>query len=126
VLVPVPVEVLPPGDRVNVHVPDDGRPLNITLPVATLHVGCVIVPTVGATGGVGTALITTFNDDPETQPAALVTVKVYVPEAGNKVIVVLVPVPVVVVPPGDLVSVHVPDEGKLLNITLPVVILHVG
>lgn len=38
VLVPVPV-VVPPGVRVNVQVPVDGRPLKTTLPVATLHVG---------------------------------------------------------------------------------------
>ena len=40
----------PPGVLVKVHVPDDGKPLNTTLPVDTLHVGCVIVPTVGAVG----------------------------------------------------------------------------
>ena len=28
----------------------DGRPLNTTLPVATVQVGCVIVPTPGANG----------------------------------------------------------------------------
>ncbi len=38
----------------------------------------------------------------------------------------LVPVPVVVVPPGVLVKVHVPVDGKLLNSILPVVTLHVG
>ena len=38
VLVPVPV-VVPPGVRVRVHVPDDGKPFRITLPVATKHVG---------------------------------------------------------------------------------------
>ena len=31
----------------------DGKPFNITLPVATEHVGCVIVPTVGAGGVAG-------------------------------------------------------------------------
>ena len=41
-------------------------------------------------------------------------------------IVVLVPVPVVVIPPGVLVKVHVPEEGKPLNTTLPVAIPHVG
>ena len=53
VLVPVPVLVIPPGDLVKVHVPDDGNPLNTTLPVAILHVGCVIVPAVGAVGVTG-------------------------------------------------------------------------
>ena len=35
----------------------EGRPLNITLPVATEQVGCVIVPTVGASGVAGCAPI---------------------------------------------------------------------
>lgn len=38
VLVPEPVDV-PPGVRVRVHVPDDGNPFRITLPVADAHVG---------------------------------------------------------------------------------------
>jgi hypothetical protein len=38
---------------------------------------------------------------------------------------VLVPVPLVV-PPGVLVRVHVPDAGKLLRTTLPVAAVHVG
>jgi hypothetical protein len=42
------------------------------------------------------------------------------------VIVVLVPVPVVVAPPGVLVSVHVPVDGKLFKTTLPVSELFVG
>ena len=40
--------------------------------------------------------------------------------------VVLMPVPVVIVPPGVLVSVHVPVAGKPLNTTLPVGTEHVG
>ena len=40
--------------------------------------------------------------------------------------VVLVPVPVVTVPPGVLVKVHVSVAGKLLNTTLPVGKVHVG
>ena len=51
-LVPEPVVVVPPGVRVNVQVPVDGKPLNITLPVDTAQVGCVMVPTTG-TEGVG-------------------------------------------------------------------------
>ncbi len=38
-LVPVPVVVTDPGERVKVHVPDEGNPFNTTLPVATEHVG---------------------------------------------------------------------------------------
>ena len=40
--------------------------------------------------------------------------------------VVLVPVPVVVVPPGVLVKVQLPVAGKLFNITLPVETEQVG
>ena len=40
--------------------------------------------------------------------------------------VVLMPDPVVIVPPGVLVSVHVPVAGKPLNATLPVGTEHVG
>lgn len=47
VLVPVPV-VVPPGVLVRVHVPDAGKSLRTTLPVGTIQVGWVIVPTVGA------------------------------------------------------------------------------
>ena len=49
-VVPVPVAVAPPGDAVTVHVPLAGKPLKATLPVVTVHVGCVIVPTTGAVG----------------------------------------------------------------------------
>jgi len=40
--------------------------------------------------------------------------------------VVLVPVPVVVVPPGVLVNVQVPDDGKPFKFTEPVDDTHVG
>lgn len=52
VLVPVPVNSVPSGFLVKIHVPDDGKPVNVTLPVATVHVGWVIVPITG-TAGVG-------------------------------------------------------------------------
>ena len=57
VLVPVPVVVVPPGVLVRVHVPVEGKPLNGTLPVAKAHVGCVIVPIVGAVGIASTATV---------------------------------------------------------------------
>lgn len=50
VVVPLPVDVTPPGDRVTVHVPDEGNPLKGTLPVATAHDGWVAVPTAGGEG----------------------------------------------------------------------------
>lgn len=70
---PVP-DVVPPGDRVNVHVPDEGNPLSATDPVATVHVGWVIVPTTGA-GTEGGGFITTLADTDEVQPP-LATLKV--------------------------------------------------
>ena len=73
-LVPVPVVVVPPGDIVNVHVPVAGRPFKTTLPVVKTSVGWVIVPTIGAVGVAGWALITTLADAAEIHPEALVTV----------------------------------------------------
>ena len=72
IVVLVPVPVIEPG--LIVQVPDPGRPFNITLPVATTQVGCVIVPTEGAAGVAGCASMTTFPDDPETHPDELATV----------------------------------------------------
>ena len=72
--VPVPVEVTLPGLRVSVHVPVDGNPLRITDPVAIAQVGGVIMPTVGASGPTGGALINTLADETDVHPAALVTV----------------------------------------------------
>jgi hypothetical protein len=61
----------------------------------------------------------------EIHPAELVTVKLYVP-GGRPEILALVPEPVVVIPSGLRVSVHVPVEGKLLITTLPVATEHDG
>lgn len=49
-LIPEPVVVIRPGDRVSVQLPVAGRPFNMTLPVAVAQVGWVIVPTTGAVG----------------------------------------------------------------------------
>ena len=76
VLVPVPVVVVPLGLRVNVHVPLDGKPFKITLPVEALQVGCIVVPTEGAVGALGAALIMTFAEAEEVHPAAFITEKV--------------------------------------------------
>ena len=69
VLVPVPL--IAPG--LIVHVPV-GSPLNTTLPVAVVQVGWVMVPTAGAEGNAGGALMTILADDAELHPEALVTV----------------------------------------------------
>ena len=60
----------------SVQVPEAGKPLKATLPVAVVQVGGVIVPTIGAEGVVGWGLITTLLEATEVQPSALVTVKV--------------------------------------------------
>ena len=58
-------------------------------------------------------------------PNEFVTVKVY--EPGSIVVIVTdVPVPVLVTPPGFLVTVHVPLSGRPVSTTLPVETAHVG
>ena len=74
VLVPDPVLVIDPGEAVMVHVPVEGSLLNATLPVGTAQVGCIMVPTLGAFGAPGTALMTIPEEAGDTQPDALVTV----------------------------------------------------
>ena len=69
--------------------------------------------------------MTTLPDATEIHPKSLVTVKVYVPAASPDIVVV-VPVPVVVVPPGVLVKVQVPEAGKPFKTTLPVATVQVG
>lgn len=58
-------------------------------------------------------------DSGDAQPVELVTVKVYVPE-GIVVARYVVPLPILVLPPGRRVSVQFPDAGRPLNATLPV------
>jgi hypothetical protein len=117
IVVVAPVPVTAPGLIVQLPA---GKPLRITLPVATAHVGCVMVPTVGMAGAPGAVLITTLADGAETHPASLVTVKLYV--AGESpIIVVLAPDPVTA--PGLIVQL---PAGKPLNTTLPVATAQVG
>ena len=125
VLVPVPVVDTVPGYRISVQVPDEGNPDNKTLPVDSVHVGAVIVPTVGAAGIGGCAFIRTFPDGEDIHPVELVTVKVYVPD-GRVETVVVVPEPEIVTPPGLMVNVQLPVDGSPLKATLPVDKAHVG
>jgi hypothetical protein len=112
--------VVPPGDLVRVQVPGEGKPFRITLPVAIVHVGWVIVPTIGAVGVTGCWLITIFAEAADVQPTELVTVKLYV-FGDNPVIVFVVPEPVI--EPGLIVQL---PEGRLFNTTLPVATEQVG
>jgi hypothetical protein len=114
-----PVVVVPPGVAVIVQLPA-GKPLNNTLPVASTQVGCVIVPTVGAIGVTGRALITTLAEATEVHPAELVTVYVCEPTAMPERVVLVVDPAMV---PGLMVQL---PAGKPLNMTLPVAKIQVG
>ena len=71
----LPVVVNVPGVLVTTHVPD-GKLLRTTLPVGTVQVGWVIVPTTGFNGVAGCVLITTLPDTDEVHPTEFVTVNV--------------------------------------------------
>ena len=73
-LVPDPLRVTPPGYRVRVQDPLDGRLYKLKLPVPTEQVGCVILPDEGATGVTGWELITTTAEEEEVQPSSFLTV----------------------------------------------------
>ena len=106
-----PVPAIAPGFIVQLPA---GKPFKTTLPVDIAQVGWVIVPTMGAEGVIGWVPITTFTDANETQPAPLLTVKVYVPVASPDM-VELVPDPDIA--PGLIVQL---PAGKPVNNTLPV------
>lgn len=74
VLEPVPLVMDAPGVLIKVQVPVAGNPFKVTLPVATVQVGCIIVPTVGAVGADNRGLIIILADDTDVHPEALVTV----------------------------------------------------
>jgi hypothetical protein len=83
-----------------------------------------MVPIWGAEGVTGAVFIVTLEEGPDVHPLD-VTVKVKVPaEMPEKVAVV--PVDEMVDPPGEMVTIHVPEEGKPLRATLPVGRAHVG
>lgn len=68
ILVPVPVVLIFPGFLFSVHVPVEGKPLSVTLPVSTVHEGWMIISATGAEGVIGLALITTLTEAADTQP----------------------------------------------------------
>jgi hypothetical protein len=70
---------MPPGVLVKVHVPADGKPLNVKLPEAVEQFGCITALGNGADGEPGEVLMTTESDASDIHPAPLVTVKVNVP-----------------------------------------------
>ncbi len=79
----------------------------------------------GADGTCNGAVTVIDADAGEVHPAALVTVKVYVP-CGMPVAVNVVPEPVTSTAPGLRVRVQLPVEGNPLIPTLPVVTAQVG
>jgi hypothetical protein len=95
-----------------------GKPLSITLPVDSVHVGCVIDPTNGAVGYTG-PVITTLTVG-EVHPTELVTVKLYVAGARPDT-VKLEPEPDIA--PGLIVQF---PEGNPFSTTLPVASAQVG
>lgn len=111
----VPVPAIEPGLIVQLPA---GNPFKITLPVAIVHEGCVIVPIIGATGVAGCGFITILAEAAEVHPCD--TVNVYVP-ATKPEIVVLALLPVIA--PGLIVQL---PAGKPVNVTLPVAMEQVG
>ncbi len=71
---PEPLVVAPPGLLVRVQEPEAGSPVNMTLPVAIMHVGWIMVPTLGAPGVTGWVLISTEAEETEVQPPEFLTV----------------------------------------------------
>ena len=78
VLVPVPFVIIAPGLRINVHVPAGGNPLSTTLPVATVHVRLVIVPTTGAVGKAFTVKVYVATAAAQGAPNGLLVVTVII------------------------------------------------
>jgi hypothetical protein len=118
IAVVAPLPVMAPGFMVQAPT---GNPLKATLPVGTVQVGWVMVPTIGAVV-VGSALITTLAEATDVQPVAVsVTVKLKVVAGVNNVKVVVDPLPAIA--PGLMVQ--APD-GKPLKATLPVGTAQVG
>ena len=76
VLTPVPDVITLSGERVRDHVPDEGKPLSITLPVETVHVGFVIVPTTGAEGSAFTVRVNVVAAASHGEPSGLLVVTV--------------------------------------------------
>jgi hypothetical protein len=88
VLVPDPVVTTSPGVLIKFQVPDEGNPLNITLPVGTAHVGCVTVPVAGAAGMAFTVKLYVVTAAVHGDPTGLLVVTVIItvlpasPDAG--------------------------------------------
>ena len=74
-VVPLPLR-LPDGLPVMVQFPDEGKPLSATLPVATRHVGWVMVPMIGADGRAFTVTVAVAVTAAQLPAAAIVYITV--------------------------------------------------
>lgn len=99
VFVPAPLVFTVPGYLVRVQVPVAGKPLSITLPVAMVHDGWIILFTTGAEGVGGCCSMITSDERAEVHPSEFVTSKLYVP-AFRSDTVMLMPVPLIIIPSG--------------------------
>lgn len=97
----------------------------MTLPVAIVHVGAIIVPGRGGSGLMGWSTIKACSEGEEVHTCDTDTVNVYAP-AGRSGMVVVAPDPFNVAPPGLTVTVQFADVGKPRNVTLPVEEIQVG
>ena len=70
----VVVEPVPENDPGLIVQANSGKPVNITLPVARVHEGWVIGPTIGAVGALGAEYMIISAEAGEIHPSALVTV----------------------------------------------------
>jgi hypothetical protein len=108
-LVPDP-EILP---GLIVQVPVDGNPLSITLPVAKAHVGCVIIPTVGAEGVALKLIVTSSVEDVHGELDIVQRNTYVVPAVPEKVDVALALLPKLPPAPFTILQLPVPILGAL-------------
>ncbi len=129
VLVVLPVVVTPPGDLVIVQLPL-GNPLNTTLPVGVVHMGCVIAPTTGAPGKALTIILLVDIQPVDVSVNVNVVVPAVTPVTTPELFTVAIAIfPLVQVPPifgvtlamlPTHTAVAPPNTGKALTTIVPV------
>jgi len=93
---------------------NEGKPESPTSPVGIRQVGCVMVPIIGALGGVGIGFIVTDAEAPDTQPVSvLVTKKEVVEFAGTPFNIPCKPVPDTLSPVGTEAIDQLPADGRV-------------
>jgi hypothetical protein len=109
VLVKSPVAKTPSGNLTIVHLPV-AKPLNSTLPVGTVHVGCVIAPTTGAVGFPFTLKVTLLLHPSLNLVNVRVTVPVLTPVTSPTLFTRAIAV---------LLLAHIPPEFGVMLVVLP-------